>query len=90
LQAGKVEAYRVLEVESELFEARESLAEAQVAFQRSMLELQLAEGSILKSRNLEITRQELRQKTIAMLKHHAFATDVPPPVVKKSQPSAKK
>lgn len=68
LEAGKVEAHRVLEVEAELFEARQSLAEAQVQYQRALLELQLAEGTILKKRNLEITRNELRQRMIAMVK----------------------
>ena len=88
LQAGKIEARRVLEESKDLFEARESLAEAQVRYQSSLLELQLAEGSILKRRNLEITRKELRAKTIAMIKNGAFAPVAPQPVVAK-KPAAK-
>ena len=90
LESGKVEAYRVLEVEAQLFEARQSLAESQVQYQRSLLELQLAEGSILKKRNLELTRKELRQKTVTMIKNRDLAIDGPAPVIKKGQPTSKK
>lgn len=83
LEAGKIEARRVLEVEAQLFEARQSLAEARVQYERALIELSLAEGSILKHRNVELTRNELRTKTKAMLKDKQLVIDESPVPVQK-------
>lgn len=72
LNAGTVEPRKVLEVEADLFDARQSFAEALVQRQRALLALQLAEGTILQSRDLDFTREELRKKTEAMLSRHAI------------------
>lgn len=65
---GRVEARKVLEVEADLFDAKQSLANALVQYERALLEQQLAEGSLLRHRQLETTRAELRQKTLALWK----------------------
>jgi outer membrane protein TolC len=67
LSAGKVEARKVLEVEADLFDARQSLADASVQARRAVLEFELANGSLLKKRNLDITREQLRRRTLALL-----------------------
>jgi len=67
LSAGKVEARKVLEVEADLFEARQSLADAAVQARRAVLEFELAHGSLLKQRNLDLTRETLRQRTLALI-----------------------
>lgn len=75
LNAGKIEPRKVLEVEADLFEARQSLAQALVQRQRTLLELQLAEGTLLKNRNLELSRDDLRRKTQALLADHSPPLD---------------
>jgi outer membrane protein len=67
LLVGKVEGYRVLEVEASLFEVKQGLADAQVQIKRAVLELHLAEGSILDRRGLEFTPDQLRDQTLALL-----------------------
>ena len=67
LAAGKVEARRVLEVEAGVFEVKQGLADSLVRSERATLELALAEGSLLKSRNLEFTPTELRDQTLLLL-----------------------
>jgi len=72
LNAGTIEPRKVLEVEADLFDARQSFAEALVQRQRAMLALQLAEGTLLKHSDLDLTREELRRKTEAMLSRHSL------------------
>jgi outer membrane protein TolC len=72
LNAGTIEPRKVLEVEADLFEARQSFAEALVQRQRALLALQLAQGTILKQSSLDLTREELRHKTEAMLSKHSL------------------
>ena len=74
LEVGKTEPRKVLEVEADLLDARQSLAEAQVHYQRMLLELQLADGSVLSTRNLDLTRAELKQKIEAALKSGRWPT----------------
>jgi outer membrane protein TolC len=71
---GRVDGQKVLEVEAALFEARQNLAQALVQYQRSLIEIQLVGGSILKNRNLDLTRDELRRRTFALLKSQPPAT----------------
>lgn len=67
LKLGKVEGRRVLEVEADLFEAKQNLAQALVQYKRALIELRLGEGSILRNRDLETTPEQLREKTMAWL-----------------------
>ncbi len=73
--AGTIEPRRVLEVEADLFDARQSLADALVQYQRTLLELELAEGSVLQRRNADLTKEELHKETLALLHNEAFPSD---------------
>lgn len=66
-EAGKVDSRRVLEFEGDLLEARTSVVEAMVQFQRAILEMQLIEGSTLMRRKLELTQEDLRRATIRFI-----------------------
>ncbi len=68
LKAGKVESRKVLEVEAALLEAKTSLAEAKVKYKRALLELELMQGSLLRSLHLELTQRDLEQRTSQLLK----------------------
>jgi polyhydroxyalkanoate synthesis regulator phasin len=68
LGVGKVESRKVLEVEANLLEANNSLADAKVQYQRALLELDLVQGSLLRSRNLELTQRELEARTSQLVK----------------------
>jgi outer membrane protein TolC len=78
--AGRIEGRKVLEAEADLFDARQSLADALVQYKRAMLELELANGTILKSRELELTRDELRQQTQAVLRERGPSQNAYKPV----------
>jgi outer membrane protein TolC len=67
LKAGTVEPQKVLDVESDLLDSRQDLASALTQYRRALLEIELNNGSILKSRALDITREELRRQTEQML-----------------------
>jgi len=81
LNAGTIEPRKVLEVEADLFEARQSFAEALVQRQRTLLALQLAEGTLLKESDLELTRDELRRRTEAMLSRHSLPMNAFRPIL---------
>ena len=70
-----------------MFDARQSLAEAQVHYQRVLLEMQLAEGSVLESRNLEITREDLRKQTSTLLARRSLPTSAFRPLLPEPNPS---
>ncbi len=70
LKVGTIEPRKVFEVEADLLDSRQNLAQALVQLQRSMLQLQVIAGSLLKDRGLEMSRYELRQKTLALLHEH--------------------
>ncbi len=90
LGVGKVEPRKVLEVEADLFDARQSLAEALVHYQRILLEMQLADGSVLQSRNLDFTQPELRKKTAVLLKQQPLPTGAFGPVPPEAETSRSK
>lgn len=69
LEAGKVSSRRVLEVDASLFEARNSVVEAQVQYERARLELDLVQGTVLSSRDLDLPQKELERRTGSLLKH---------------------
>lgn len=74
LNVGTIEPRKVLEVEADLLDSRQSLAQALVQLQRSMLQLQVVVGTLLKDRGLDMNREELRQKTLALLHEHKLPT----------------
>jgi outer membrane protein TolC len=74
LRVGTIEPRKVFEVEADLLDARQSLAQALVQSQRAMLQLQIVAGSLLKDRGLDMNRDELRQKTLALLREHKLPT----------------
>ena len=67
LEAGKVESRKVLEVEADLLNARNALAEAQVLHQRAALEQEFVQGTLLASRGLEKSQPELESWLTVML-----------------------
>jgi outer membrane protein TolC len=81
LKAGTIEPRKVLEVEADLFDARQSFAEALVQRQRAMLALQLAEGTILQQSQLDFTRDELRRRTEALLSSHSLPLNAFRPIL---------
>jgi outer membrane protein len=81
LNAGTIEPRKVLEVEADLFDARQSFAEALVQRQRTLLALQLAEGTLLKQSDLDLTREELRRKTEAMLARESLPLNAFRPIL---------
>jgi hypothetical protein len=56
----------VLEIEADLFGARNAVVESLVHYQVALLDLELIEGSTLQDRRLEITQAELEQATRAL------------------------
>ena len=81
LNAGLVEPRKVLEVEADLFDARQSFAQALVERQRALLALQLTEGTILEQSHLDFTRDELRHKTEALLSSHSLPLNAFHPIL---------
>jgi outer membrane protein TolC len=67
LKAGTIGGHKVLEAEADLLESRQDLAKALVQYQRTLTEVELADGSLLKSRNLETTREELRRRAATLI-----------------------
>jgi outer membrane protein len=68
LEVGKVDSRRVLENEADLFEARNSVVEALVQFERAELELELMQGAVLRNRKLDLTQSELGVRTSQLLR----------------------
>lgn len=63
LESGKIESRKVLDIEADLFDSRNSLIEASVQYERALLELSLLEGSLLQKRSVELTKSELSVMT---------------------------
>ncbi|HWF19800.1 MAG TPA: TolC family protein [Verrucomicrobiae bacterium] len=68
LQAGKLESRKVLDIEADLFEARNSVVESLVRYQIAWLEMQVLSGGLLRQRNLDISQEDLQRTTRDMLK----------------------
>jgi len=60
---------KVLDIEADLFEARNSVVDALVQYQRASLEFDLVQGVVLKKRNLELTQKELEAQTTQLLQN---------------------
>lgn len=67
LKAGMVDGHKALEVEADLLDAQQSMANALVEYQDSIIEVDLTDGSILRKWNLDISREELRKETTALM-----------------------
>lgn len=85
LDVGKVESRKVLEVDAALFESRNAVLDATVQYERANLELELVQGATLKSRALDFSKEELRNRTKAFLQERRV---VKMPVSKKSMAPA--
>jgi outer membrane protein TolC len=68
LKAGVVEGRKVLEVEADLLDARQNLVNALVQYQQSELQVELASGTLLSSRDLDVTREQLKQETAGLVR----------------------
>lgn len=75
LEVGKVDSRKVLEIEADLFEARNAVAEALVQSERAGLELELMQGAILKHRNLDLTKEALSARTAQLLRRGGLNDD---------------
>lgn len=62
LKAGTIDAHKMLEVEADLLDSRQELANALVQYRRLIIEEDLTTGSILKHHDFEITRDQLRHQ----------------------------
>lgn len=71
LKAGTTDGRHVLEVEADLLDSRQELANALVQYRRSVLDEELTSGSMLKLHGLEITREELKHQTTSLMKQAA-------------------
>lgn len=67
LKAGTVDGHKALEAEADLLDARQSLANALVEYRDSIIEVELTDGSILKKWDLDLSRDELRRQTTALM-----------------------
>ena len=66
-KAGVVDGHKALEAEADLLDARQNLANALVQFQEAVIDVQVTDGSILEKWNLDMSREELREQTTALL-----------------------
>jgi outer membrane protein TolC len=67
LEEGKIESRKVLEIEADLLESKNSVTESQVRDKIAMLELEVLEGSLLENRHLECNQRELESDTRRIL-----------------------
>ena len=63
LDAGKIESRKVLEIEADLLDARNSVTESLVRYKIARLELEVLQGATLQKRNLELTQAQLEDAT---------------------------
>jgi outer membrane protein TolC len=75
LKAGTIEARKVLEVEADLLDARQNLASALMQSQQSVLQVELASGSLLKNLHLEVTHEELKQESAGLTRRNRTTED---------------
>jgi outer membrane translocation and assembly module TamA len=62
----------VLETEEKLFEAKVSLLDSTIQYQKGLLELELIKGSTLTDRGLDMTKPELQEMTQRLLAANRF------------------
>ena len=67
LDAGKVSSREVLQAEEDVFRARIAALDNVIRYQRSLLEMDLVLGNLLKERNLDFTQKELQDSTAVLV-----------------------
>ena len=75
LEVGRIDSRKVLEIEAELFEARNSVAEALVQYQRADLELDLVQGVMLRKRELDFTQRDLSGRTAQLMRGYGLTDE---------------
>lgn len=75
LDVGKIESRKVLEIETDVFEAKNSVVDAMVQFQRALLELELMQGAVLRGRSLELTQEELQARTAQLARRSRISDE---------------
>lgn len=66
-EVGKTDVQHVLDADAALFDARNSVLEAKVKTERARLELELSEGAVLRSRNLDFSQRDVQERTLRLL-----------------------
>ena len=69
LEVGRIESRKILDIEADLLEARNSAAQMRVQYQRAVLELELIKGSLLKKYHFDLTQRELQTLTAQLARH---------------------
>jgi len=62
-EVGRVDSRSVLEAEQDLFSAKLDHLQSAIEYEKALLDLQLASGTLLQERGLEVGRDELEQQT---------------------------
>ena len=75
LDAGKTDSRSVLQAEEDLFKAKLNMVDSMMRFQRSILELDLVTGTVLKKRNLDLTQKELQSRTATLTQNGRITAD---------------
>ena len=63
LEVGRIESRKLLDIEANLLDSRNSAAIARVQYQRAVLELELIQGSILRKHHFDLSQAELQDLT---------------------------
>jgi len=58
-----VEARKVLEVEADLLNSRQEMANAMTQYRRALMQVDLTEGALLERHNVEITHEAFQEQT---------------------------
>ncbi|MGV3754337.1 MAG: TolC family protein [Verrucomicrobiota bacterium] len=75
LDAGKISSRDVLEAEEDVFRAKIAALDNLIRYQRSLLELDLVVGRLLKERNLDFTQKELQENTAVLVSSGRITQD---------------
>ena len=75
LEVGHIDTRSVMETEEKLFESKVSVIERLVLYRKSLLELELARGSTLQARGLEVRRGQLERTTLAALREPKMSNE---------------
>ncbi len=75
LDAGKISSRDVLEAEEDVFRAKIAALDNLIRYQRSLLELDLVIGRLLKERNLDFTQKELQENTAVLVSSGRITQD---------------
>lgn len=67
LDAGKISSREVLQAEEDVFRAKIAELDNLIRYQRSMLEMDLVLGTLLKERNLDFTQKDLQDTTSVLV-----------------------